>query len=182
LPTLRAFLEKNPQAVAGPRCFDAASGRVVPTGFVGRKTFSADTGEVRAVQGLSGFCTGLGAEVAARLGPPDAKNFPHYAGDTAFTLRANRAGCAVVMVGDAVVELLDHGAGPATLEARVRAGDSLPDNWDRIFSATNSPYRLRTMWALQRLKYGALVGNVTAAARTVAWIARLVTAKRRGSL
>jgi len=180
LRALRNFLEKKPAALAGPRCLNAATGATVPTGFSGRRIFSAAAGEIRPVQGLSGFCVGLGADVAGRLGPPDAENFPHYGGDTAYTLRASRAGCTVALVGDAVVQLLDGGGGPAALRDRVRAGESLAENWRRIFSATNSPYRLRTLFALQRLKYGAATGSVLALARATGWMAGMAWTKARG--
>ena len=179
LRSLRECLEKNPNSIAGPRCVDAATGTVVPTGFIGRKPLSAAENERREVEGLSGFCVGIGAGVVAKLGEPDAANFPHYAGDTAYTLRARRAGCPVVLVGDAIVELVDFGGGPATIEARIRSDETLAQNWRRIFAAKNSPYRLRTMRALLVLKYGAAGGWLLAGARTLGWAARLLRARWR---
>ncbi len=174
LRTLCDFLRKTPTAIVGPRCVVAATGTGLTTGFVGRQTFTAGPGETRVVQGLSGFCVGLGAAVAPRFGAPDAANFPHYAGDTAYTLRASRAGAKIVLLGDAVVELVDHREGSAGLRERLRVTESLGDNWRRIFSAANSPYRLRTHFALQQLKYGWVAGRALAAARATAWIIRLL--------
>jgi len=173
LRALRLFLEKNPAALAGPRCVDAATGGAVPTGFVGRRTFAPAAGEMRAVQGLSGFCVGVGADAAARIGPPDAERFPHYGGDTAYTLRASRAGCPVFQLGDAIVELIDHAGGARGLRAQVQPEKSLAENWRKIFAATASPYRLRTLFALLRLKYGPLTGSALAAARAAGWMAQL---------
>jgi GT2 family glycosyltransferase len=180
LRNLREFLEKNPDALVGPRCVDKATGRAVPTGFTGRRTFSPAPGEELSVQGLSGFCVGLGANASRRLGPPDAENFPHYYGDTAYTIRASRAGTRVVLLGAAAVDLVDHRDGPAQLRERVRTNESLAKNWRRIFWGTNSPYRLRTLFAFQRLKYGAAAGTALAAARAASWIGRFMWAKAVG--
>jgi GT2 family glycosyltransferase len=179
LATLWTLLGQNPDMIAGPRCVDATTGATVPTGFVGRRTFSAAAGERRAVEGLSGFCVGVGAGAAAKLGEPDALNFPHYAGDTAYTLRANRAGHPVVLLGDAVVELVDYGSGPATLESLVQKELSFSENWRRIFAAPNSPYRMPTMFALQRLKYGPITGRALALLRGAGWLGRMWWAKTR---
>ena len=129
------------------------------------------------MQGLSGFCVGIGADAARRLGPPDAENFPHYYGDTAYTMRASQAGTRVVLLGAATVDLIDHRGGPASLRDRVRRDESLAENWRRNFSGTNSPYRLRTLFAFQRLKYGAVAGTVLATMRAIGWIGSVVRAK-----
>jgi GT2 family glycosyltransferase len=174
LTALREYLEKNPSGIAGPRCVDHRSGETVPTGFIGRVAYGASQGEVRPVQGLSGFCVGLGSQAWSSLGRPDAGRFPHYAGDTAYTLHASRAGHPVVLLGSATVELLDHR--PLPLNARLNESRSFRDNWHHVFSTPASPYRLRTLLALQRLKYGPVVGTLLASLRAAKWVAQLASA------
>lgn len=180
LAALAALLTATPNAVVGPRCVDTPSGRTIPTGFIGRTKVAAEPGETKSVAGLSGYCVGLGAGAWQKLGAPDARNFPHYAGDTAYTLRASRAGLPVLLLGAATVELLDYGSGPVTPAARVRGAESLPANWHRIFFATNSPHRLRTLFALLRLKYGFVAGTLLALSRTATWTTQVLLAKARG--
>lgn len=177
LRMLHEYLADRPHALAGPQCLDATTGAIVATGFSGRRTFPGMPGAPKAVQGLSGFCVGLGAGVASRLGPPDASNFPHYYGDNAYTLRASRAGCSVVLFGDATVELLDHHEESGALDERFRTEETLSENWRRILLAANSPHRLRTLFAFQRLKYGVGAGSLLAAIRATGWITRLLFAR-----
>jgi GT2 family glycosyltransferase len=179
LAVLGAWLAQNPNALAAPRCIDR-TGFVAATGFIGRRVFSVAPGEERRVEGVSGFCVGIGARAARALGPPDAVSFPHYAGDTAYTLRASRHGHAVVLLGDAAVDLLDDLRAPAAIATRVRGDETLATNARRIFGATASPFRLRTLFALQKLKYGPLAGGVLATTRAASWLAQLVWAKATG--
>lgn len=180
LAALAALLATKPDAIVGPRCVDTSAGRTIPTGFIGRTDVAAEPGETKTVAGLSGYCVGIGAGAWQKLGAPDARNFPHYAGDTAYTLRASQAGLPVLLLGSAVVDLLDYGSGPATPASRVRAAESLHANGHRIFFATNSPHRLRTLFALLRLKYGFAAGTLLALLRTCAWTTQVLLAKARG--
>jgi GT2 family glycosyltransferase len=177
LARLGEFLAAEPDAIAGPRCLDAHTGGAVPTGFIDRKTFSAPVGTTRTVEGLSGFCVGLGARVAPRFGPPDARNFPHYFADTAYTLLAHRAGARVVVLGDAAADLVDYRGEGLDLRADRRPGETWARHWSRVFTATASPYRLRTLFAAQQLKYGNARGTALATARAAERIARFVLAR-----
>ncbi len=182
LARLNEWLSRHPAAIAGPTCIDAATRQPLPTGFSGRRIFSAGPGEERRVSGVSGFCVGIGAKAAAELDLPDAERFPHYAGDTAYTLKASRRGHPVVLLGDVIVDVVERPTGSGTLDTRVDASASWRTNWQGTFSATQSPYRLRTMVALLRLKYGAALGTPLAMLRAVDWIVRLVRAKLRRRL
>jgi GT2 family glycosyltransferase len=179
LATLIRWLETNPRGLAGPTCFDA-SGRRVPTGFVGREVFAASESEARPVDGLSGFCVGLGSVAWRELGPPDAQHFPHYAGDTAYTLRAHQHGHPVVLLGAAAVDLLDLVPNAVPVRDAVKTDESLLSNWRRILGATRSPFRVRTMAALLRLKYGVVLGTALATWRATAWTIEVALAWIRG--
>jgi hypothetical protein len=150
---------------------DAATGTIVPSGFVGRRVFTARPNETISVDGLSGFCVAVGTEAANKLGAPDATRFPHYAGDTAYTLRASRSGITVSLLGSAVVELTHHT--PAGIAQRVQEGADIR----QVFRATNSPYRLGTLFALLRLKYGPVRGTGLGILRATHWFAQFARAR-----
>lgn len=173
IPTLTEMLLNKPASVVGPRCVDARTGMPVATGFIGREVFAPGNAGRIQVQGLSGFCVGIGVTAWRDLGPPDALRFPHYGGDTAYSLMAARRGFPVLLTGDAVVELADHEDARTTLAGRVRPGESFAANWRRILLAKNSPCRLRTLFALQQLKYGRLLGTASGTVRAASWVVEL---------
>jgi len=114
-----------------------------------------------------------------RIGLPDARRFPHYFGDNAYTLRAARAGFPVLVLGAARAELTAFRA-PPTLRAMVGAGRRWREDWQRVFVSPKSPYRLATLAAFQRLKYGPVIGTVVGLGRAAGWIGRLCWARLRG--
>lgn len=177
IPSLVAYVTSNPRALAGPTCVDATTGTTVPSGFIRRRVCSPREGETITADGLSGFCVAVGHEAWTTLGAPDSTNFPHYAGDTAYTLRATRNGFTVAILSAAVVDLTHHS--PTGISDRLRADLGWSTDFRRVFSQTNSPYRLHTLFALLRLKYGAVLGTGLAVGRTAAWVTRFASAKLR---
>ena len=135
----------------------------------------------QALDGASGYCVGVGTEVSAALGPVDAKRFPHYYADSAYTLRAARSGFRIVLHGDATVELVRPGQPSHQMGEKIVPNASLRENSQRLFAAANSPFRLRTLFAFQRLKHGPLLGTLLAAGRTTDWSLRLLNAHLRRS-
>lgn len=161
--------------LAGPACLPG-EGTPVPTGFIGRRVITVEPGgkEERMVDGLSGFCVAVPRQVWERLGSPDGKQFPHYYGDSAYTLVARRAGFSVVLTGAARVRLTDYRAMPVSPAALLVPALGWGENWRRIFCAPKSPFRLATQWHYLRLKYGAARGSLLAAMRTLSWMTRFV--------
>ena len=60
-----------------------------------------------AVQACRGNLVAISRNVVERIGYPDARNIPHYNGDSDYTLRATQAGLACAVVSDALIEELD---------------------------------------------------------------------------
>lgn len=151
--------------VAGPTCLREDGGRDA-SGFSGRHQVSARAGESRPVEGLSGYCVAISRRAWEKVGAPDARRFPHYYGDTAYTLQASRAGLRVLLLGDAVVQLRDYTPPAATFPAGA--------TWSQVFRDKKSRFRLPTQWHYLRLKYGAVRGSVLALGRTLAWQLRFL--------
>ena len=168
-----------PGRIVAPACFDAKTKAAVPNAFRGRGRVSAAPGEKQPADGLSGFCVVLPRAVWTRIGRPDARRLPHYYGDNAYTLLAARAGFSVSVLGDARAELTAFQAPPA-LRAMGEPAAGWRENWQRIFVSPKSPYRLRTLFAYQRLKYGAVLGPGLALARAASWIGQFLWARVRG--
>jgi GT2 family glycosyltransferase len=170
--TLRRLTEAclaSPEKVVAPACFDATTGEPVSNAFIGRKRVAPGPATC-AADGLSGFCVALPRAVWMKIGLPDARHFPHYYGDNAYTLLARRAGFPVLVLGEGRAELTAFHAPPALRTLSDPAGGRR-NNWRRIFISPKSPYRLRTLFAYQRLKYGWLPGTLMAAWRSLGWIA-----------
>lgn len=168
------YLAKNERTLAAPACVDARTGVVVDSGFVGRQTMTARPGEVVPVDGLCGFCVGVPRGVWETLGPLDTRHFPHYGGDTAYCLRAARAGVGRVILGDARVVLVAHHDTPTSPAALRQAGRSLAEDYRQVFLSNKSPFRLATAWHLLRLKYGAVGGTLLAGFRVLNWQLRFL--------
>ena len=173
LPGLANFLATQPHSVAAPVCLNPATGARIATAFIGRHELPAPArGAVSGAEGLSGYCLAVPRSVWEKLGPPDARRFPHYYGDTAFTLLAHAAGFQVAVVGDAEVELADYRP-PLRSPGRYRAaGGSWGGEFARTFFHRKSPFRLATQWHLLCLKYGALAGAALALLRFASWSVR----------
>lgn len=172
--TLGAILEQATSgagALVAPVCFDAITGAPVPNAFIGRARLETKPGELQRADGLSGFCVAVPRAAWERIGAPDAKHFPHYYGDTAYTLAAGRAGFFSYVLGSAHASV-DAYAPPPTVRGLHRKGQGWRKNARQIFVSPKSPYRLGTLFAFQRLKYGAILGTLIAVLRSAGQIAR----------
>ena len=58
LPQLVEFLRSHPNTIAAPTCYTYQSNSLAKehNGFIGRKSYTANSGEVVFVDGLSGWC------------------------------------------------------------------------------------------------------------------------------
>jgi GT2 family glycosyltransferase len=168
-----------PGQIVAPACFNADTGEPVPNAFSGRNRVSVNAGKKRPADGLSGFCVVLPRAVWTRIGLPDARRFPHYYGDNAYTLTAARAGFSVMVLGTARAELTAYHA-PPTLRALGERARGWREQWSRIFVSPKSPYRLRTLFEFQRLKHGRVRGTVLAWLRSGGWIVQALWPGGRG--
>lgn len=107
---LSVAMERN--AVTGGVCVLPNSGQPVYGGF--RKGprelefVSAAPGEVVACDALNGNLVCVPRAVIAAIGFPDGRGLPHASGDTDYTLRAKKRGCAVLLVGSARAQAVPH--------------------------------------------------------------------------
>lgn len=157
-------------AVSGAVCRDEAN-RPVPTAFIGRTSLSvppAGAGNAR-VDGLSGFCVAVPQAAWTAAGFPDAARFPHYCGDTAFTLAAGRAGVPVRLDGTATAQLAPYRERAHTVADYLRRQPDGTAAWAAVFRAPGSPFRAATHLHYLRLRYGSVAGTLLAAGRLAAW-------------
>jgi glycosyltransferase involved in cell wall biosynthesis len=156
------------QVISAPVCVRADSSTPVPIGFVGRKSFASIQG-IQPVDGLSGFCVRVPRAVWAKIGLPDAEKYPHYYGDTSYTLAATRAGFRCVIVGSCRAQLIRYV--PRAESVRRYVGRLAQDkgSWRQTFVETRSPFRIRTQSEYLRLRYGPLAGSLLALLRVLSW-------------
>ena len=174
------FAEANmaPGQVVAAACYNAETRELVPNAFLGRERVMPSAAGKSRADGLSGFCVALPRAVWTAIGLPDAGQFPHYFGDNAYTLIAARAGFPVVLLGSARANLTAFHA-PPSLGEIAKSAEGWRERWDQVLVSPKSPYRLRTLFAYQRLKYGWIIGTAIALGRSLKWIAQLAWCRRR---
>jgi GT2 family glycosyltransferase len=164
-------------AIAGAVCRTEA-GAEVPTAFVGRQRRSVppDGQAELAVDGLSGYCVAVARPVWTRIGFPDADRFPHYYGDTAYSLRARNAGFDVRLCAQATARLVVYSTPKATPGAYRKSRRD--HGWREVFLDPRSPFRAATQWHYLRLRYGVVIGTLLALARLARWQLSFIAAAR----
>ena len=178
LDALFAEATVAPGQLVAPACYNADTDVAVPNAFVGRNRVPATPAKKEKADGLSGFCVALPRAVWTQIGLPDPVRFPHYFGDNAYTMGAARAGFPVVLLGAARADLTAYHP-PPTLRAMGERARGWREQWMRVFISPKSPYRLRTLLAFQRLKYGWVLGTAIALVRSVGWIVQWLWSRAR---
>jgi len=90
------------------------------------------------VHALRGNCLSIPTDIVRAIGYPDAKNLPHYHGDSDYTLRATEYGFRCVMLMDAWAdEISDRGDRDASW---LRGGIPLGTLWKRFLFVGSSYY------------------------------------------
>ncbi|MBD0336910.1 MAG: glycosyltransferase family 2 protein, partial [Cyanobacteria bacterium Co-bin13] len=123
-----------------------------------------------------GHCVCIPRVVVDTIVFPDALRFPHYHGDSSYTLKATRSGFRAYILGDAWVthpgiikskleDFTDLGKTPA-----IRA-------FQDVFLHKKSLYFLPTQFHYNAEKYGKLKGTVLLCLKLVRWIPRLIWLK-----
>lgn len=168
LPLLVDFVQQHPTAIAAAACYAANTGLLVETGFRGRQRLTAQPGETIAVAGISGYCVAIPVAVFERIGPPDLKHSPHYAGDSIYTLRATKAGFSAFILGSAPATLLDED--PSIHSFRHYYQTVKSPSWNQLFLNKKSPYHLPAQFFYYREKYGFLVGTALFLAKSLLWL------------
>ena len=178
LESVARFIATERESIVAPVCIDPTTNTRIASGFKGRTDLPAPArGEIVMAHGLSGYCLAVPRSVWERIGTPDADRFPHYYGDTSYTVQAHAAGFPIVILGDAEVELADF-------QGRIRSpgqyrnpARSWTKEYTRTFLNKKSPFRLATQWHMLRLKYGVALGSMLAVQRFAAWSLRFAFGK-----
>ena len=163
------YLEDHPRTICGASCFVKGESEPVETAFRGRHRLST-IGGVTEVQGLSGYCVGMPATVAADIGLPDAGRLPHYAADSIYTLLAHRSGYRIVLLAEARATLLDGRTMPSLHERMRSARLAFPAFIRETFFATKSPFCMRGQYWYHRYKYGFFPGGILFIVKLCRWI------------
>lgn len=170
LDLLIDFLQDHPDSIVGAACYEAESGLLVETGFEGKTRVKALVNEVANVDGLSGYCVAISANIFKYIGAPDADKFRQYAGDGMYTLKATRSGFKAYILGKAKVTLVEekdpiHNFSNYVKKFKNRTLKS-------IFWNYKSPYHLPTQFYYHTHKYGILIGIPLFTAKSISWLIR----------
>ena len=173
LPRIVTFMQQHPGTIASASFYSpGATEPVRYSGFRGRKGQAASLGEIVEVEGTSGWCVGIPVAVFERIGSPEAKKFPHYAGDSTYTLKATRAGFNARILGDAIAMLVEPGTSRDDLPTYFNPQQTLLQSWHGIFWYQKSPFRLPTQFFYQTSRYGMLWGIALFFAKACLWLGK----------
>lgn len=182
LSQMESFMRQQANTLVSASFYTAeATAPVRVSGFRGRQGMLANAGEVVEVDGVSGWCVGIPRAVFSKIGPPNAWKFPHYAGDSMYTLTATRAGFRAYILGDAIAQLVEAGASRGDLPSVFKPELSPLQSLRALFWDKKSPFRLPTQFFYQTTRYGPLIGSPLFFARTFSWLGqwiKLQTASR----
>lgn len=160
LPGLINFLRVHPKSFAAPTCYegDLQSDFIKHNGFKSRRGCAAKPGEVLEVDGTSGWCVAMPAEVVAKVGLPDTKKFPHYSGDDMYTLKMTRSGYQAYLLGDLSLILFGSVHEHLCFKDYFKPGISNKQIFLSLFWDKKSPYRLPTQFFVLVDRYSAAIG------------------------
>ena len=184
LETLITLSARNPAAIVGATCSTGAepteASKPVTTAFISRRTYAVPAaGQTElAVDGLSGFCVAVPRQVWTSVGFPDATRFPHYYGDTSYTLLARKNGFAVILAGSAHARLTHYLERAATVTSYVRRQPTDRRQWRDVFMSPRSPFRAASQWHYLQLRYGKFAGAVLATVRLARWCVEFIAAAK----
>jgi GT2 family glycosyltransferase len=166
------FLQAHPHTIAAPACYPPGSSSPTVSGFRGRRSLRARPGEKISVDGLSGWCVGIPAEVFQKIGPPDPTRFPHYCGDDTYILRATRVGLKAFILGDLKIHLCGVPYHGRDFHSYVRAKKNPIQTFQNLFWNKKSPYRIPTLFFYQVERYGLAAGLCLFLVKAVNWFGK----------
>lgn len=166
LDCLVEFAQEHPNSLVSAACYTAETRVLLESGFQGRTPVTARPHEVVAVDGLSGYCVLVPIAVWQSIGAPDSHRFPHYAGDTMYTLKATRAGFKAYIVGKAIAHLV----GPLNPTPSFSETLKIQSDFASIFGKRKSVYYLPTQYFYHIEKYHFFPGLLIFSAKLLSWI------------
>jgi GT2 family glycosyltransferase len=178
LSSIVAFMKTHPNTIASASFYTPNStSPIVPNGFRGRASFAAVAGETIYVDGTSGWCVGMPASVFDRIGAPDVKRFPHYGGDSMYTLKATRAGFKACLLGDAIAILAEVGDSRYNFQSYCNPKLSTLKLMRSLFWDKKSLFRLPTQFFYHIARYGAILGTPLFLFKLTVWLKQLLQIK-----
>ncbi len=178
LPSIVGFMETHPDTIASASFYTReTTDSVISSGFKGRKSLAANTGEVIYVDGTSGWCVGIPASVLRKIGVPEVHKFPHYGGDSMYTLKATRSGFKACLLGDATAMLLELGNSRCSFQSYCNSDLNLVDLTRSLFWDKKSLFRLPTQFFYHLARYGRFLGILFFLAKLFFWTEKILETK-----
>lgn len=157
LAAMHQTSQQQGNAIIGAACYIAETHTLKPTGAKGRVRIAAYPGDLLPVDEMSGHCVYIPRVVMDTIGFPNICRFPHYHGDSSYSLRATRSGFRAYLLGDAQVY---H---PGTIKAQLEdfsdfKTTSPQQTFSQIFLNQKSLYYWPTQYFYNIEKYGLFKG------------------------
>lgn len=178
LSLIEEFMQSNPDTIASASFYTpGATSPVIHNGFQGRKSLTAHSGQIIYVDGTAGWCVGIPASVFRQIGSPDMNKFPHYKGDTMYTLKATQAGFKACLLGDAIAILTEVGASRYDFKSCCNADLSVKELIKSLFWDKKSLFRLPTQFFYHTARYGSVIGTLLFCTKLLFWLKQLIEIK-----
>lgn len=163
--------QQQGNAMIGAACYIAETHTLKPTGAKGRTPMYAHPGDLVPVDEMSGYCVYIPRAVMVKIGLPDMRRFPHYYGDSSYSLHATRSGFPAYLLGDAKVMNIG--------KANAQSGDfynsdlaSYKYTFNQVFLSRGSIYYWPTQYFYNIEKYGRFKGTGLFFLKTLRWFTR----------
>lgn len=172
------FMTNHPETITSANFYtDSTSKTPIYCGFKGRTSLLANPGEVIYVEGTSGWCVGIPATVFRQIGAPEVDKFPHYGGDSMYTLKATRAGFKACILGDATAMLLEWGNSRCDFQSYCNSELGIVELTRSLFWDKKSLFRLPTQFFYHLARYGKLLGTFVFLTKLFFWLEQLLSTK-----
>lgn len=171
LATMHRASQQQGNAIIGAACYIAETHTLKPTGAKGRTPVYAHPGDLVPVDEMSGHCVYIPRAVMDKIGLPNVRRFPHYHGDSSYSLRATRAGFSAYMLGDA--QVIHPGTIKAKLEDFADFKFASPiKTFNQLFLSQKSLYYWPTQYFYNIEKYGQFKGTGLFFLKSLRWLAK----------
>jgi GT2 family glycosyltransferase len=174
LPGLVDFMQSHPNILVAPTAYasEFSPQNRQSNGAYGRGKPQVYDDGVLSVDSMSGWCVGIPSAVCDRIGVPDAKKFPHYAGDDIYVLQAIRSGFQACIVEKFHVILVGAVRDTSGFHKYFQPGRKPMEVMEALFWHKKSPYRLETRYFALCERYGLLLGIVLFTTKLILWFAK----------
>lgn len=174
LSSMIHFMQSHPNSIVAPSCYASGSNEMEPlhNGFYSkvRQGCAAYPGQVLRVDGMAGWCVGMPSHVVQKIGLPNIKKFPHYAGDDMYTLAATRSGFEAYLLGDIKATLFGKVHPKLDFRNHFPPGSNPRQSFQSLFLSKKSPYRVQTQFFRHIERYGHTLGVLAFSLKLFIWI------------